>query len=97
MIKFFIEFTKLKLIVADVRQKICSLQYFNLYNSYSWLVLCFAIQLTKEILLYCYIQIIQVQTDQINMTVCIWYLVKSDLSSVRHCTSVTGHPVYNKY
>ena len=28
------------------------------------------------------------QCDQLNMAVCFWYLVKSDLASVRYCTPV---------
>ena len=32
----------------------------------------------------------QVQGDQLNMAVYLWYLVKSDLSSVRYCTVYIG-------
>ena len=43
------------------------------------------------------IDIIQVQFDQLNITVCFWYLVKRDLSSVRYYTvaytSVTFYKV----
>ena len=37
-----------------------------------------------------------IQGDQLNMAVCFWYLVKSDLSSVGLCTPVDiDNPVFS--
>ena len=35
-----------------------------------------------------YPEVRELQGDQLNMVVCFWYLVTSDLSSVRYCTPV---------
>ena len=39
--------------------------------------------------------LLNLQPDQINMTVFFWYLVKSDLSSIRYCT-LTSHFLQGK-